>query len=69
MIKLTVEQALNMAGVCPSDSAMERDLKFFQWIADRKYKICAAENIGADDQIDLLIIKESCHGKQSRYHL
>ena len=69
MIKLTVKQALNMAGVYPSDSAMERDLKFFQWIADRKYRICTEENIGADDQIDLLIIKEPCHGKQSRYHL
>ena len=69
MITLTVEQALSMAGVYASDSDIERDLKFCQWIADRKYRICERENASADDHVDVLIIKEPNHGKQSRYHL
>jgi hypothetical protein len=58
MIKIPLSQVMHMAGIYWSDSDFERELKFLDWIADRKYRICSEVTEVADDAIDVLIIKE-----------
>jgi hypothetical protein len=58
MVKIPLSQVMHMAGVYWSDSDFERELKFLDWIADRKYRICSQSAPVPDDDIDVLIIEE-----------
>jgi len=59
MIVIPLSTAFLQAGCEPGDDEMTRDLKFLQWIQERKYQII---NTGAlvevPDDLEILLIKE-----------
>lgn len=59
MIVMPLRTALLQAGVGPGDSDMEQDLRFLQWIHDRKFQIVDQGAITrVPDDLDLLLLKE-----------
>jgi hypothetical protein len=58
MTTIPLSQAMYMAGVYWTDSEFERELKFIQWIADRKYIISRGYVEVADREVDVLIFEE-----------
>ena len=63
MEQITFERALALAGIDSSDSEFEQDIKFLQWMGNRKYQIIVpATNESLPDgiglEVEILIIKE-----------
>ena len=55
----TMNQVMSLAGIYCSDSEMERDLKFWQWIEDRKYRIVKNQTNNLDGStISIEILEE-----------
>jgi hypothetical protein len=64
MIRFTMQQALHMAGVYQEDSDFEQDLKFQNWIADRKYCILDQDDSVDSSDVEVIIIKETSWKKR-----
>jgi len=55
---LTLDEALNMAGIDRDDDAWVRDCKFAAWIRDKSWAMIQSDQPRPQTAVDILIIKE-----------
>jgi len=73
MIRLTLQQAQNLAGIYDDDNDFIRDSKLFSWLGRRNHRCISADSrtfiqeieSAEHDGIEVLIIKETTNVNKS----
>lgn len=55
---LTLDQALNLAGIDRDDDPWVRDCKFAAWIRNQRWAMIKPDQPWPQQELDILIIKE-----------